>query len=448
MPSMPEGSVGTKSHLTPPDPNNPSKSTGTSNRDHISAEPSPAIISSSSNVTVHILARRFLGPMPENVTNSADVVEKRRRIREMRRKAVGAILGNGDNGHAEGTFGTVDGRKGVRKVVHRIRVRRKNKHGDEVEEEVELDGSDDDDSDGTITGKMKSKVHLKKKTKRKDVWIGDSFDIGQEFYVPDGSRVDDSQGGDTIAGGASQNEEEEEDAEDAEAEETTSRPGASRRTTQETFVTARTNITDTNDSSSMIVNLEPERNQPQTRDDLAMPSGSSSLSAQAPGHQNRDSQGSSIQPLISRLGLDETDEDHEDESRDLVTPVKKAPGLRNRFRSVVKQSPGGSTELNSIASPVNARRAQTEPRARSKSVQFNANPVSQGEGGREPPRRGNKQAADPIEVLEREGEAVAGTSAGAVEERAEEEEEEPPTVGQIIMRGKVFSRGRCVRSEC
>lgn len=434
---MPEGAIGTKSHTNPPDPNNPSKSTGTgtSNRDHISAEPSPAIISSSSNVTVHILARRFLGPMPENVTNSADVVEKRRRIREMRRKAVGAIMGHGDNEHAEGTFGTVDGRKGVRKVVHRIRVRRKNKHGDEVEEEVELDDSDDGDSDGTITGKIKSKAHIKKKTKRKDVWVGDSFDIGQEFYVPEGSRVDDSQGGGTTSGDEEiQSEEEDEDT-------TTSRPGASRKTTQETFVTARTNISNTNDSSSMIVNLEPERDQPQMRDDLPMPSGSSSLSAPALGHQNRDSQGSSIQPLISRLGLDgngngNEDTDHEEEARDLVTPVKKAPGLRNRFRSVVKQSPGGSTELNSIASPVQAKRAQTEPRARSKSVQFNANPVSQGEGGREPPRRGNKQAADPIEVLEREGEAVAGTSAGAAEEMAEEEEEEPPTVGQIIMRGE------------
>ena len=354
----------------------------------------------------------------------------------MRRKAVGAILGNGDNGQAEGTFGTVDGRKGVRRVVHRIRVRRRNKHGDEVEEDVELDDGADSDSDGTIGGKMKNKAHMqkKKKTKRKDVWVGGSFDIGQEFYVPLGTEVDDSQGGGTSAGEQPQSDEEEEEEDD----EAVSRPGASRKTTQETFVTARTNI---NDSSSMIVNLEPERDQPQTRDDLPMHSGSSTLSAPVPGHQNRDSQGSSIQPLISLLGEHDPENDEDgDERRDLVTPVKKAPGLRNRFRSAVKQTPGGSTELNSIASPSVARRAQTEPRQRSKSVQFNANPVTHGGGDREPPRRGNKQAADPIEVLEREGEAVAGTSAGAAEERAEEEEEEPPTVGQIIMRGESGSK--------
>jgi hypothetical protein len=142
------------------------------------------------------------------------------------------------------------------------------------------------------------------------------------------------------------------------------------------------------------------------------------------------------------MGMD-ADNDHEDddERRDIVTPVKKAPGLRNRFRSAVKHSPGGSTELNSIASPNVSRKAQTEPRARSKSVQFNADPVTQGGGDREPPRRGNKLAVDPNEVLEREGHAVAGTSAGAVEEMAEEDEEEPPTVGQIIMRGQSWLNG-------
>jgi hypothetical protein len=135
---------------------------------------------------------------------------------------------------------------------------------------------------------------------------------------------------------------------------------------------------------------------------------------------------------------------HDDESnerRDLVTPVKKAPGFKNRFRSAVKQSPGGSTELNSIASPSIAKRAMTEPRARSKSVQFNANPVTHNGGGREPPRRGNKQPADPSEVLEREGSAVVGTSAGAVEETVEDEANDDPTrVGSVIMRGESIAK--------
>jgi hypothetical protein len=136
------------------------------------------------------------------------------------------------------------------------------------------------------------------------------------------------------------------------------------------------------------------------------------------------------------------DHRHDDESKDQVTPVKKAPGFKNRFKSSVKQSPGGSTELSSIASPAVAKRADTVPlRARSKSVQFNANPVTQDGGGREPPRRGNKQPADPSEVLERQGSAVAGTSAGAVEDAVEEEEEEEPIqAGSVIMRGKPLTQ--------
>jgi hypothetical protein len=59
-----------------------------------------------------------------------------------------------------------------------------------------------------------------------------------------------------------------------------------------------------------------------------------------------------------------------------------------------------------------------------------------GGGDREPPRRGNKDPVNPLEVLEREGPAVAGTSAGAVEETVEEEEEDTIRAGQIIMRGE------------
>lgn len=127
--------------------------------------------------------------------------------------------------------------------------------------------------------------------------------------------------------------------------------------------------------------------------------------------------------------------DESSEQRDMVTPVKKPPGFKNRFKSAVKQSPGGSTELSSIASPDIARKAKTEPRGRSKSVQFHVNPVTTGGGVREPPRRGNKQPADPSEVLEREGSAVVGTSAGAVEATAEEEAAEVPMPGSVIMRG-------------
>lgn len=424
MPSIPEPSTGGAANSTPTNPNQPESSGRQhSMKDMVSAEPSPAIISSSSNVTVHVLARRFLGPMPENVINSSEVEEKRRIIRDMRRTAMSKVLGNQHGENLEGTFGTGSERRGMRKVVHRIRVRRKDKHGHEVEEDIELDGSDEDENAGGLIDKLPGRKKNEWKKKRKDVWTGESFDIGQEFVIPEG-RQPNGDSASSVDGGITDHRSSDDDES---ARSAASRPTTSRKTTGETFVTARTEFTD---STSMIVNLDPEPDRSGPAVNHPLPSGSSSIAG--PGHKNRDSQGSSIQPLISNQGPDED----EDELRDHVTPVKKAPGLRNRFRSAVKQTPGGSTELNSIASPSVDRRAKTEPRLRSKSVQFNADPVTQGLGGREPPRRGNKQPADPSEVLEREGEAVAGTSAGAVEEAADEDDEEPPTVGQVIMRGE------------
>jgi len=405
------------SQTAPPNPNLPNDSQRSAN-DRVSTEPSPAIISSSSNVTVHILSRRFLGPMPENIAHSADVQEKQRKIRDMRRKAVGKILGRPGDGVIEGSFGTTDNRKGVSKVVHRIRVRRRNKHGEEVEEDVEFEEDSDEES-----GRF-SKLKGKKKQKRKDVWVGESFDIGQEFAVPAGR--DRHEGDGPTANGI--------DPSVKSGDDEPNRPAPSRATTQETFVTARTQISQPNDSSSMLANLDQDLDDsspPLGRDDFAAER-ASTLSL--PVHP-RNSQGSSIQPLFSNEPHHYTT-DETSEGRDMVTPVKKPPGFKNRFKSAVKQSPGGSTELRSIASPEAGRRALTEPRHRSKSVQFHVNPVTQGGGDREPPRKGNKQPADPSEVLEREGDAVAGTSAGAVEATVEEDAAEVPMAGSVIMRGK------------
>lgn len=380
--------------------------------------------------------------MPENVANSTAVVEKQRKIRDMRRKAVSKILGRPEDEAMYGSFGTTDHRKGVSKAVHRIRVRRKDKHGHEIEEDVNLEERDSDEEIGRL-GRLRGK----KKQTRKDVWVGQSFDIGQEFHVSSTSSAGSGvtplgEGDGPTANGI----------DDAEARSEHSRisnldrgrPAPSRGTTQETFVTAKTHVaSDYNDSSSMIANLDQsmdDSSPPLIRSDPDYrPSGSDTISLPP---NIRNSQGSSIQPLISRDQSEprprpDDRSDHDREGRDLVTPVKKAPGFKNRFKSAVKQSPGGSTELNSIASPLGAKRANTVPnRLRSKSVQFNTDPVMMNGGGREPPRRGNKEPADPRQVLKREGSAVAGTSAGAVEETVVEEEEETARAGQIIMRGE------------
>ena len=359
--------------------------------------------------------------MPENIAHSADVEEKQRKIRDMRRRAVGKILGRPGADVIEGSFGTTDDRRGVSKVVHRIRVRRRNKHGEEVEEDVEIE-EDSDDERGRF-----SKLKGKKKQKRKDVWIGESFDIGQEFAVPAGR--DRHEGDGPTANGLDHHGV----SEDSGDEETT-RPAPSRGTTQETFVTARTHNSQPNDSASMIANLDQDiddSSPPLGRDDFAAERASTLSLPARPRH----SQDSSVQPLISNEPR-EMNEDEVNEHRDMVTPVKKPPGFKNRFKSAVKQSPGGSTELNSIASPEVGKKSKMEPRARSKSVQFHVNPVTHGGGDREPPRRGNKQPADPSEVLEREGSAVRGTSAGAAEATAEDDSIPTPLAGSVIMRGE------------
>jgi hypothetical protein len=361
--------------------------------------------------------------MPENIANSDDVEKKRRKFRELRHKAEKKILGRPDV--ISGSFGTTDERTGLSKMVHRIKVTGRNQDGRETEEIVELPMEDSGEEEGH--GKF-GKLKGKKKQKRKDVWVGESFDIGQEFSVPVGTERHEGDG--PTANGL--------DRQSSPLESTKERPATSRATTQETFITARTHP---NDSSSIIANLDRDMTSSPVlgREDFA-PERSSTISLPL---NLRNSQGSSIQPLISHEPMSiRRDHRHDDESKDQVTPVKKAPGFKNRFKSSVKQSPGGSTELSSIASPAVAKRADTVPlRARSKSVQFNANPVTQDGGGREPPRRGNKQPADPSEVLERQGSAVAGTSAGAVEDAVEEEEEEEPIqAGSVIMRGKPLTQ--------
>lgn len=392
MPAAPQPLAGTTPPLPrPPDPNHPNLAP--TPPESVSHQPSPAVISSSSHIGLHILERRFIGPMPEKVVNSDQTEEKRRILRELRRKAVSRVLGD-DELRSVGEESGV----GVRRAIRRIRIRRRRADGEEVEEDFDLRDSDDEED-----GRGLKRFGKKKKEKRKDVWVGESFDIGREFRITPGTIPE----------------------EDLTESVNPARPATSRHTTQDTFVTARTQLSATTSRSS---HVPPEV-------------ASSSSSVDQPFLAKQNSQGSSMQPLISTMnGEDEEDED------DKPLSMKTASGLRKRLKSAIRRPPTTSTIISPPRrmSTVDSPRPARDPKG-AKSVQFPVDPVtkrhSEGAGagvGAEPPRKGNKAPASPGDVLSREGDEVAGTSAGAVEEAlGDEEEEDDFTPGSVILRGEL-----------
>lgn len=173
--------------------------------------PAAAVIDTSSHADVHVLPRRFLGPMPQNVVNSEGTLRRRQRMHDTRRKAMRKLLGTTDEDELLGIDEGVDER-GVpgrrRKAVHRFRVRYRNLTDDMLrEQDVDVNESDspsdtssDDEERGGFLwggGKQKSpkkggKKDKKKKKLHKDVWIGGSFDIGREFKTVAGHVAPDA----------------------------------------------------------------------------------------------------------------------------------------------------------------------------------------------------------------------------------------------------------------
>lgn len=363
----------------PPDPNHPSGSTSRPRSQ--SHEAAPAIVASVSHVGTHVLPRRFLGPMPEVFAHSDEVEERHRRIRSIQRAALKRV-----NGAAEA------GRKGGRaigdtrrKVVDRIR-------GEDREVAVDLD-SDSDESERRLRLR-------KKKKKRKDVWVGESFDIGREFRTDAMVDLDEQQGGrEPVREGeesesippASPIDERRADS----APPSLARPPTSRGTTQDSFVTARTQFSDARST------VEPgyELN--------AVSSTSVTTASPAMGPKTA-SPSSSLHPLIS------------EPPRLTLSPKTSIPEFKRRLKSAIRRPSS----------------ADTPARNRSKSVQFPLNPERDG-GTFDHPRRGNKAPADPESVLEREGSDMVGTSAEAVQAAEDEEDEEEDfSPGQVIMRGE------------
>jgi len=272
--------------------------------------------------------------------------------------------------------------------VYHVKVRRKLRSGDEVEEELALDNEEEENELSPSS----------KKKKRKDVWLGESFDIGREFLTARKTANSGSEA-EAISGGAAPGL--------AEGSTPKRPPNSSRTTTQESFVTAREDFSSVGGSRDHLPDIE-------ANEDLRR--GSSASEASIPPHGHRNSYTSSMRPLVSEIGVQpkgKTQTESLQETRTLP--------FRSRLKSAIRKP--------SVSSDANAT-------IKAKTVQFPMNLESRGDNLEEP-RKGNSAPADPSEVLDREGDEIAGTSYAAAEEALEDEDEdEVYRPGDVILRGE------------
>lgn len=296
MPSVPQNlSSHSIPQLHPPNPNSPSR---IKSHDTPSHQAAPGITATASHANTHVLPRRFLGQMPEAVVNSSEVEEQRRRLNAIKGAAVRRLSESALGGvGAKGMEGLdkLDGRR--RRIVGRFRemkARRRSstvgedgtgEDGDEVDLDLDVD-DDDDGRDGTTDESgWRLPLRGKKKKKRKDVWVGESFDIGREFRDGEVRQVDDeessrdavrdgqgqesmppsspvnsgpAEGGSGTSGGRAPSQaasapahlQPGDFARVTDGVEEHDRPAPSRGTTQESFVTARTRFSDARSQAS------------------------------------------------------------------------------------------------------------------------------------------------------------------------------------------------------
>ncbi|WVW84624.1 hypothetical protein I302_106658 [Kwoniella bestiolae CBS 10118] len=454
MPAIPQPtSLARAKHFHPPNPNYTQDTNAHRPSTDPIPQPSPPILATKSH-REHYVPRRFIGLIPQRTLRSNEVVEKRRRLGELRREAIRHLpLIGGSGSTAEGISfidAPSDGeeRHLIRDAGRKIRIRRRNRHGEEVEEQLELDLDTPTNGDDGGQGKGKGKG--------KDVWSGESFDIGREFL---GTVVNE--------------EEEEEDGEPPPTERDTSpiskdsknkgkerdrpvRPAVSTRTTQDTFVTARTGFTTTStsegDASRSTLGLEEnEIGGYQITPQPSLGDTQPEDPEEEERKKLRNSQSSSIQPLIPSTAITE-DPSTLDTSTIKPSKVKSNEGLSTKLKSALRKP--SKIDLKSTQSaqhPSNPSvRVDTQNKNKSKSVQFPVDPT------RPPSSRlgklqeenhslpGDREPVHPLEVLERSGEDAVGTSYQAVqdalEEEGEEDWEEIKRPGEVVLRDRMIVR--------
>ena len=447
-------------------------------------QPSP-VVASEHHHSPHVLHRRFIGPIPENIAYSPESEGKRKRLSGLRKNAVRRL-----KGQEEDNMGMVSAeeRDKRRKFVSWSRKRRK------------AGQLTDEESEATVgAGQQKGKGKGKEVQRRKDVWVGESFDIGREFRSGSGlstptttqsdgiltplsdgkdrrdAKADASPHGEGSArhtsvtsSNGSKGHDASPDAPPDDAVDDVDgglpqRPRPSRDTTQQTFVTARTEF------SHSIVSEQPTEPLPKDISHLDIPN--SSLRPRAsheslPSHlelpNKRQSGSSSVQPLMGSITSNRASapSSPKQSPTDMVkAPNPAALNLRKKLKSAMrKRSKGKIRTVSEMpeAPGVNGYRVVSEVSSEderphrsglgrlgnSKSVQFPVDPVhtpTKPDGTDALLRKGDKEPADPAKVLLRAGQATEGTSAGVVEEAMAETEEEAFVPGQIIMRGMAQS---------
>lgn len=436
-----------------------------------SLQPSPAVVASSSHAERHVLPRRFLGPMPEVIANSEEVEERHRYLMRLRHKAIKRLRGSADSDwsaigeEGNGASGSSDSR-GADPRILRIRARRKTARGKDVLEEYEVQANSDEDEDDWLGsdededddgegarrrhgGVRRFRLALpkgrnkKKKKKRKDVWVGESFDIGREFLavkktesVPEEPVFGDGDG--PII------DEPREMGQDGDASILTRPSAGSRTTTQESFVTARTEFS--------------ARSRPEAEEEHSL------AAEDTEGSYRRGSANSSTYPPYDGSSTGQLIHPDPDEAGRSIPANGKSPNappsasgskpkqkLKQRFlKSALRKGSVASAQPGLTITPESSRTTLPDARdlPKAKTVQF---PVDLDDRSKRSssrtPRTGDESPADPNEVLNRQGDEAAGTShevtadAGA---EADDDDDEPDFLpGQIIMRG-MFTAGTLV----
>ncbi|WVQ73104.1 hypothetical protein IAR50_002668 [Cryptococcus sp. DSM 104548] len=406
---------------SPPDPNNHDRHPR-NRSSKPSLEPSPAVVAStppphpSGHHQPHVLTRRFLGPIPDRVTSSAEVEERRRDFLDLRRKAVEKwkkeIRDDDSSLYSLADTQSEDGR--LRRAVSKIRIKRRNKHGLEIEEDLDLD-----ETGAQLGGKAKV---------GKEVWVGESFDIGREFMS-------------TAADARDLEPEPEVELEGSQASTSTIKPkpisrpsNTSRATgeTGETFVTARTEFSPS--QSTLAIDTQSISHNPD-------PSIIESPSTQLHSPHTHFSPSSSTHPLIDPSEL--ADSPSSKKEREPVRSVRTSTSLPNRLKSALRYPRPGLRGSQSSAlfedGQGQGQGGHREGQHKAKTVQFPADHASvmpsltrDGDGG----------PARPEDVLEREGAGAEGTSAGAVEDALGDNEwlPEDRKVGEVILRDRMLVR--------
>jgi hypothetical protein len=432
-------------YTRPPNPNHPDHVGSHIDKVSVTHQPSPAITSSLSHVETHVLPRRFLGPMPEVVVNSAEIIEKRHALKRLQRQALKRLH--------KGRTEAEDGRQGLSKLQHgkravgkvSDRLRGKGDGGD-------LDmGSDSDSSEtgGGSDGERWDPLYRdgkKKRKKRKNVWIGESFDIGREFLSPE-EEEEENDNRETVDAIRRQREEWEEEARAESSTATAHRPALSAHTTQETFVTARTRTSSFTNASTSTLHVHQTLPPPDGYPiDAPYPVSSiasaPSMLAVSGNSPNRYSTSSSIMPLNGDFGGQPAESSHAAQLRESTAGSNTTSAkIKQRLRSAIRKPTSPVSARFDLAVDHNGASAIRPVNTKSKTVQFplDLEEHEVGDGEERRPRRGNKKPADPEDVLAREGDEVEGTSAGAVEATmADEDDDEDgvPLPGDVLMRGE------------